>query len=68
MMRIKSPEPTIAQLNKRAEKFGMTIYKAHGEDSYLLIDVATSDIVTPLPLTFEELTACLDDKEQKNLA
>lgn len=67
MMRIKSPDPTIAQLEKRAEKFGMTIYKAHGKDSYLLIDVATNAVVSPEPMTLAELELELDDFDAQEI-
>ena len=59
MMRIKSPEPTIAQLKKRAEKYGMTIRKRG--DSYLLADVYTNAVVAPEPMTLAEIERELDD-------
>ena len=51
---------TRAQLQKRAEKYGMTIRK-RGEDSYLLVDVYTNAVAAPEPMTLAEIEHELDD-------
>ena len=53
---------TRAQLQKRAEKYGMTIRKhERGEDSYLFVDLDTNAAVAPEPMTLAEIERELDD-------
>ena len=55
-------KPTLAQLKKRAKKFGMTIRKyKRGEDGYLLVDVYTNAVAAPEPMTLDEIELWLDD-------
>ena len=55
-------KPTLAQLKRRAKKYGMTIRKyKRGEDSYLLVDVYTNAVAAPEPMTLAEIERELDD-------
>ena len=55
-------KPTLAQLKRRAKKYGMTIRKyKRGEDSYLLVDVYTNAVAAPEPMTLAEIERWLDD-------
>lgn len=60
---------TLQALKRRAEKFGMMIRKyERGEDSYMLVDIATNAVVAPSPMTLIELSLWLGDLEaRKNL-
>lgn len=66
MMRIKSPEPTIAQLKKRAEKSGIAIRKyERGEDSYVLADMTTGAAVATYPMTKDQVIQWFDDLDNQ---
>ena len=52
-------KPTLAQLKRRAEKYGMTIRKRG--DSYIVVDRYTNAVVAPEPMTLAEIERELDD-------
>ena len=62
-------KPTLAQLKRRAKKYGMTIRKyERSEDSYLLVDVYTNAAVAPEPMTLAEIERELDDNKKLSTA
>lgn len=67
--KIAPSRPTLATLEKLCAKYGVKISKyGHGEDSYMLIDIATNTVAAPLPMTFVEIELWLDNLEaRKNL-
>lgn len=66
-MRINSFDATIAQLKTRAKMHNIAIRKyERGEDSYILVDMATNAVVATYPLTKEQVESWLDDLDDQD--